>query len=132
MSKRRNINIASSEANVPTITSKFPPTDERYIEDKVNLDNCFICQTTTSENLQSSIYINSSDSTKSQNAYNDLAERILKFNDIGLSPVPLNIDHLSGSRTLGESLYQNAAKFHKSEGEKPKAKGQLVNLIFFH
>ena len=59
------------------------------------------------------IYINSSDSTKSQNVYNKLAERILKFNDIGLSPVPLNTDNLSGSRTLGKSLCQNVANFIK-------------------
>ena len=146
MSKRRSINIVSSKTKVPAIASTFPTTDERYGEDKVNWDNCFICQTTMSENLQSPIYINSLDSTKSQNAYNELAERILKFNDIGLSPVPLNIDDLSGSRTLEESSYQNAAKFHKScklkfgneklertmkkankqgssEGEKPKVKG---------
>ena len=77
----------------------------------------------------------------------------MKFNDISLLPVPLNIDDLSGSGTLGESLYQNGVKFHKtcklkfgnqkleremkkankqgsSEGEKPKAKGQLINLNF--
>ena len=112
MPKRRSISIVSSKTKVPAIASKLPPRDKRYGEDKVNWDNCFICQTTTSENLQSSIYINLSDSTKSQNAYNELAERILKLNNIGLSPVPPNIDDLSGSRTLKESLYQNAAKFH--------------------
>ena len=114
MSKSRSISIVSSKTKVPAIASKFPPRDKRYGEDKVNWDNCFICQTTTSENLQSSIYINLSDSTKSQNAYNELAERILKLNNIGLSPVPPNIDDLSGSRTLKESLYQNDAKFHKT------------------
>ena len=36
---------------------------------------------------------------------------MVKFNDIGLSPIPLNIDDLSGSMTLVESLYQNASKF---------------------
>ena len=99
-----------------------------------------------SKNLQSSIYINSLDSTKSQNAYTELAERMLEFNNIGLPPVTLNIDDLNGSRTLEESLYQNAATFHKTYklkfgnekleramkkankqgsrgGEKPKAKG---------
>ena len=59
MSKRKSINIVSSKTKVPAIASKFPPTDDRYGEDKVNWDNCFICQTTTSENLQSSININS-------------------------------------------------------------------------
>ena len=29
----------------------------------------------------------------------------MKFTDIGLSPVPLDVDDMSGSRTLGESLY---------------------------
>ena len=74
MSKKRSINIVRSKTKAPAIASKFPPTDERYGEDKVSWGNCFICQTTTSENLQSSIYINSSDSTKSQNGYNELAE----------------------------------------------------------
>ena len=104
MSKRRSINIVSSKTKVPAISSKFPPTDERYGEEKVNWDNCFISQTTTSEYFQSSIYINSSDSTKSQTAYNELAKRILKFNDIGLSLVPLNIDDLSGSKTSEEYI----------------------------
>ena len=47
MSKRRSINIVSSKTKVPAIASKFPPTDERYGEDKVNWDNCVIYQTTT-------------------------------------------------------------------------------------
>ena len=65
MCKRRSINIVSSNTKVPAIVYKLLPIAERYGEDKVNWDNCFICQTTPSEILQSSIYINSSDSAKS-------------------------------------------------------------------
>ena len=36
MSKRRNINVVSCKTKIATILSKFPPTNERYGEDKVN------------------------------------------------------------------------------------------------
>ena len=61
MSKRRSINIASHTAKVAARSSTFPVREQRYNEGGTNLEQRFICQTSTSEKLQSSLHASSVD-----------------------------------------------------------------------
>ena len=47
-------------------------------------------------------------------SYNKLAERIQKFHTINMMPISVNIYDIAGDMELGQSLYMNSAKFHKS------------------
>ena len=115
MSKRKSVIVVSSNsakvAAQISITTNVPVRQVNREELKVDWEKCFICQTETRETLQSSSEPRSSDPAK---AYNDLDERILKFESWNLLPVPLNLDELSGGTALGTSLLNNKAKFHKT------------------
>ena len=54
------------------------------------------------------------DNEAQKKAYEDLADRIMKFDNIEMSPVFIDVNKLRGTETLGESLYNNSAKYHKS------------------
>ena len=115
MTKRKSIIVVSSNsakvaAQIST-TTNVPVRQVNREELKVDWEKCFICQTETRETLQSSSEARSSDPAK---AYNDLGERILKFESLNLLPVPLNLDELSGGTALGTSLLNHNAKFHKT------------------
>ena len=115
MSKRKSVIVVSSSsakvaAQIST-TTNFPVCQVNRGELKVDWEKCFICQTETCETLQSSSEAQLSDPAK---AYNDLGERILKFELLNLLPVPLNLDELSGGTALETSLLNHKAKFHKT------------------
>ena len=60
--------------------------------------------------LQSSLEARSTDPVK---AYEELGDRILKFESQNALPVPMKVDKLSGGEALGKSFLSHSAKFHK-------------------
>ena len=76
---------------------------------------CCRCQRETSENLSTpfnSILPNVGETAR--NTYNTLADNLKKFEAIGALPTPVSIKALCREGPLGEELYRNKARFHKS------------------
>ena len=130
MSKKRNINLLSSP-----ISSKFhaqssassstpirrdsgesyrSTSDSNIDNDKTDWTLCFLCQKQTSEKLQCPAL----SKTDPKQLYDELADRIKEFHSIKMLPIPLNIPSnvvkLEDGLDLGQSLFTNSAKFHKS------------------
>ena len=61
--------------------------------------------------LQSSLDARSTDPVK---PYEELGDRILKFESLNVLPVPMEVDELSGGEALGISLFNHSAKFYKT------------------
>lgn len=112
MSKRRSIKVVGDNgAKVAKADKEGEEDDEEDDEEEIDWELCFICQTEESEKLQSS---SDARSTSGNQAYNDLAHRIIKFHSMNLLPVQLKMNKLRGTLKLGDSLIRHAAKFHKS------------------
>ena len=130
MSKKRSINLLSSP-----ISSKFQAqcspssstpirrdsgesyrstSDSNIDNDKTDWTFSFLCQKQTSEKLRCSAL----SKTDLKQFYDELADRIKEFHSIKMLPVPLNIPSnvvkLEDGLDLGQSLFTNSAKFHKS------------------
>ena len=126
MSKTRSINLLSSP-----ISSKFQaqcsPSSSKPIRrdsgesyrstSDSNIDNdetdwtfSFLCQKQTSEKLRCSAL----SKTDLKQFYDELADRIKEFHSIKMLPIPSNIVKLEDGLDLGQSLFTNSAKFHKS------------------
>ena len=82
-----------------------------YEKHEINWDKCFICQRDSTEKLQSSVEARSTDPVK---AYEELGERIVKFESVNALPVPMEVDDLSGGEASRTSLFNHSAKFHKT------------------
>ena len=108
MSKRRSIKLVGNNGAKVAKADKEGEEDD---EEEIDWELCFICQTEESEKLQSS---SDARSTSGIQAYNDLADRIIKFHSMNLLPVQLKMNKLRGTLELGDSLIRHAAKFHKS------------------
>ena len=109
MSKRKSIKVAGNNgAKVAKLDKEGKEDDD---EKEVDRNICFICQTQGSEKLQSSSNARSISASK---ASNDLADRVQKFYDMNLLPVPLKMNKLRRKLELGDSLTLRAVKFHKS------------------
>ena len=109
MSKRKSIKVAGNNgAKVAKLDKEGKEDDD---EKEIDRNICFICQTQGSEKLQSSSNARSISASK---ASNDLADRIQKFYDMNLLPVPLKMNKLRRKLELGDSLTLRAVKFHKS------------------
>ena len=90
--------------------STLPSRKKSFESNDIDWDRCFICQL-DSDKLQSS---NDSRTVEPAKAYKELGDRILQFDSINALPVPLDIGKLSGTNSLGKSLFIHAAKFHKT------------------
>ena len=110
MSKRRSVAaVRKDSARVVAQTSELTDNTVRqgsYENHKINWDKCFICQRDSTEKLQSSLEALSTDSVK---AYEELGDRILKFESLNGLPVPMEVDELSGGEALGTSLFNHSA-----------------------
>ena len=72
--------------------------------------HCLLYQKQTSEKLQCSTL----SKTYPKQFYHELADRIKEFHSIRILPIPLNILKLEDGLDLGQLLFTNFAKFHKS------------------
>ena len=104
MSKRRSIKLVGNNGAKVAKSDKEGEEDD---EEEIDGELCFICQTEESEKLQSS---SAARSTSGIQAYNDLADRIIKFHRMNLLPVQLKMNKLRGRLELGDSLIRYAAK----------------------
>ena len=111
MSKRRSVTFAKADVGkVVALASELTDVPVSRRCEQIDWGKCFICQSETSEKLQCSTDARTIDSAT---AYDELGERMLKFHAIDSLPVPLDIEELSDSKSLGASLFHHAAKFHK-------------------
>ena len=91
------------------IAAKTPWLHSSPDEDKdIDWEKCFLCHDDLAE---SSVGARSVDP---QQSYNDLAERIIQFKEINVLTMPVNIEKLAESEELGNSLFIDGAKFHKT------------------
>ena len=75
------------------IAAKTPWLHSSPDEDKdIDWEKCFLCHDDLAESLQSSIGARSVDP---QQSYNDLAERIIRFKEINMLPMPVRIEKLA-------------------------------------
>ena len=110
MSKRKSVTVADSSKF--KVAAKKPWLHSSPDENKdIDWEKCFLCQDDLTESLQSSIDARSVDP---QQAYNDLAERIIQFQEINMLPMSINIEKLATDEELGASLFKNKAKFQKN------------------
>ena len=114
MSKRRSVAVVRQDsgkviAQTPKLTD-IPVRQRSYKKHEINWDKCFICQRNSTEKLQSFLKVQSTDPVK---AYEELLDRILKFELLNALLVPIEVDELSGGEALGTSLFNPSAKFHK-------------------
>ena len=65
----------------------------------------------STEKLQSSLEAQSADPVK---AYEELDDRILKFESLNAFAAPMEVDELSGGEALEKSLFNNSSNFHKT------------------
>ena len=106
MSKRRSISFIKSNS-----AKKHAPVEGK--QTAIDWELCFLCQENSIEKLQCSKLANSS--YNPFECYGELSERILKFDQLGALPIPLDIELLmDGHEQLPESLFRHSAKFHKS------------------
>lgn len=76
--------------------------------DRIDWIKCFIREKGNGkENLQKSM---DAIAANVEQSYNNLADSIDKFQEIGKLPVNVRVDKLECGKTLGESLFQNKAK----------------------
>ena len=97
--KRRKIDFVS---NTPS---------KNNINDEIDWEQCFICECVTNEKLQCSYNALTANPKQS---YVELARLIKEFQSLEKLPVPLRIEKLESGLDLGDALYKNKAKFHKS------------------
>ena len=114
MSKRRSVAIVHKDnRKVIAQTSELTDTPVRqrsYVKHEINWDNCFIRHRDSTEKLQSSLEVRSTDNVK---AYEEIDDHILKFESLNALAVPMEVDELSRSK-VGTSLFNHSAKFHKT------------------
>ena len=89
-------------------------SDSNIDNDNTDWTLCFLCQKQTSEKLRCSAL----SKTDPKQFYDELADRIKEFHSIKMLPIPWNIPSnvvkLEDGLDLGQSLFTNSAKFHKS------------------
>ena len=93
MSKRRSVAaVREDSAKIIAQTSELTDTPIRqrsYEKHKINWNKCFIWQKDSTKKLQSSLKAQLTDPVK---AYQELGDRILKFEWLNVLPVPMELD----------------------------------------
>ena len=114
---KRKASLTSLERQVMFVLGQGKPgpvkrSQNLLTHDEIDWAKCFICEKENNkEKFQSSM---DAISANAKPSYNNLADSIYKFQETGKLAVNIQVDKLECGKTLGESLCQNKAKYHKS------------------